>query len=135
MLDASTGQLEFAVLMRAFAFEKALMQEHFNENYVESNKYPTTLFKDKIRNIDSINFGQDGKYTLQVEGTLTIKGVTQPIQTQGFLLVKGGELQGTAEFMLKLADYNIRIPALVRNNIAEEIRVNVHMLYQPLTKK
>lgn len=134
VLDAETGQLEFAVLMKAFEFKKALMQEHFNENYVESNTYPKAQFKGKILDLSSVDFTTDGTYPVQVEGELTIKGVTKPLRTTGKIIVQGGMPQGVAAFTVKPADYNIQIPALVRKNIAEEIQVKVDMPYQPLTK-
>ncbi|EMR02659.1 YceI family protein [Cesiribacter andamanensis] len=133
VLDAQSGQLEFAVLMRAFEFKKALMQEHFNENYVESTKHPKAQFKGKILNLASVDFGTDGTYPVAIEGELTIKGVTKPLRTQGTIIVKGGIPHGKAEFTVLPSDYNIQIPALVRKNIAEEIQVKVDMAYQPLT--
>lgn len=134
VLDMASGQLEFAVLMKAFEFKKALMQQHFNESYVESEKYPKAEFRGKILNIGSVDLTRDGTYPVQVEGALTIKGVTKPLQTNASLMVKGGLPQGIAEFKLKPADYNIEIPSLVRANIAEEILVKVDIPYQPLNK-
>ncbi len=134
VLDAATGQLEFAVLMKAFEFKKALMQQHFNENYVESNKYPKAQFKGKILNIGNVDFTKDGEYPVEIDGELTIKGVTKPLQTNASVIVKGGVPQGVAEFKVKPTDYGIQIPSLVRENIAEEILVKVDMPYQPLVK-
>lgn len=134
VLDAATGQLEFAVLMKAFEFKKALMQEHFNESYVESNKYPKAQFKGRILNISSVDFGKDGAYPVQVEGELTIKDVTKPIRTNAKLVIKQGMPQGIAAFTIRPADYNIQIPGLVRENIAEEIEVKIDMPYQVLNK-
>lgn len=134
VFDAATGQLEFAVLMKAFEFKKALMQEHFNENYVESSKHPKAQFKGKVVNMGSVDFSKDGEYPVQVEGELTIKGVSKPVSTSGTFVVKGGTPQGIAEFRIKPEDYNISIPSLVRKNIAEEVLVKVEMAYQPLNK-
>lgn len=134
VLDMATGQLEFAVLMKAFEFKKALMQQHFNESYVESEKYPKAQFRGKVINIGSVDLTKDGAYPVQVAGELTIKGITRPLQTNATLIVQGGLPQGVAEFKVKPADFNIEIPALVRANIAEEILVKVEMPYQPLVK-
>src|SRR4030095_1374411 len=74
VLDKKTGQLEFSVLIKSFAFEKALMQEHFNENYLESDKFPKSVFKGRIEDVSKVNFGEDGKYNVVVTGDLTIHG-------------------------------------------------------------
>lgn len=134
VLDVATGQLEFAVLMKAFEFKKALMQEHFNENYVESDKFPKAQFKGKVLSIGSVDFKKDGEYPVQVEGELTIKDVTKPIRTDARLIIKNGVPQGVTAFTIKPADYNIQIPSVVRKNIAEEIQVKVEMPYQALNK-
>lgn len=134
VLDMATGQLEFAVLMKAFEFKKALMQQHFNENYVESDKFPKAQFKGKIVDVSKVDLKKDGEYPVQIAGELTIRGITKPLQTNATLVVKNGLPQGLAEFKVKPADYDIQIPSLVRANIAEEILVKVDVPYQPLIK-
>src|SRR6188472_303274 len=79
VIDLSTGQIEFGVLMKAFLFERALMQEHFNENYIESDKFPKALFKGTIADASSIDKSKDGTYPVKVKGTLTLHGVTKEI--------------------------------------------------------
>src|SRR5688572_32042482 len=76
IINVTTGEVEFSILNNAFQFEKALMQEHFNENYMESSKFPKSIFKGKITNLDKINFKSDGTYQASVSGDLTIHGVT-----------------------------------------------------------
>jgi hypothetical protein len=76
VLDTKTGAIAFSVQMKGFEFEKALMQEHFNENYVESNKYPKSTFKGKVLNVSAVNFSKDGAYPVSVEGDLTFHGIT-----------------------------------------------------------
>lgn len=134
VLDEKTGALEFAVLMKAFKFKKALMEEHFNENYVESTTYPKASFKGKIVNISSVNFKKDGEYEVDIQGDLTMKDVTKPVNTKAKIIVKNGLPQGIAEFKIKPADYKIEIPSVVKNKIAEEIAVKVDMVYQVLNK-
>lgn len=126
-LDAATGEFIFKVLMKSFEFEKALMQEHFNENYVESEKYPNATFKGKITNLKDVNFTKDGKYNVTVEGDLTMHGVTKKVTEKGVLEIKGGKIIATSTFSVLLSDYNISIPKAVTNNISNsiEIRVNI----------
>jgi len=126
-LDISTGDFVFKTLIRGFEFEKALMQEHFNENYLESDKYPNSIFKGKISNLKDINFSKDGKYNVIVEGDLTIHNVTQKVSVKGTLEVKGNTIQADTKFNVLLKDYNIKIPNTVINSISpsQEITVSV----------
>ncbi len=124
-LDVSTGGFIFRVLMKSFQFEKALMQEHFNENYMESHKFPNATFQGKITNLSEMNFAKDGTYNANIEGKLTIHGVTKDIAEKGTFTVKDGVVQGFSKFNVKVADYEIKIPGAVVNNIAESIEVTV----------
>ncbi len=125
VIDAESGKMEFAVLIKAFQFEKALMQEHFNENYMESSQFPKAKFKGEIRNLSAINFSVDGTYTADIIGTLTIHGVSNAIETQGTLVVSDGQLSAESDFVVSVADYGIKIPAVVRENIAKEVKIVV----------
>jgi hypothetical protein len=126
-LDIKTGDFVFKVLMKSFAFEKALMQEHFNENYVESHKFPNASFVGKVTNLDKINFDTKGEYEAMVEGDLTIHGVTKKISEKGKFMVGDGMITGESKFIVKPADYDIKIPKTVINNIAEEIEVTIEV--------
>jgi hypothetical protein len=135
ILDIHTGDFVFKILMKSFEFEKALMQEHFNENYVESDKFPNAMFKGKVINLGEIDFTKSGEYPAIVEGEMTIHGETKSIQTSGTLLITDAEtIKGNAVFMVKPADYNIKIPNTVVANIAEEIEVSVEVPMQLLKK-
>src|SRR5688500_12626839 len=79
ILDMERGEIAVSMLMRSFNFKKALMEEHFNENYVESNRFPKASFKGKITNLDDIDFSKNGTYTLDVAGEITLHGVTKPL--------------------------------------------------------
>ena len=114
-LDIATGDFVFKVLMKSFEFEKALMQEHFNENYVESDKYPNASFKGKVANISDIDFSQQGKYDVIVEGFLTIHGVSKPINQAGTFKVGDENINGLATFIVKPEDYKIKIPKKGQN--------------------
>ena len=134
VLDTETGKLDFAVLIKAFEFEKALMQEHFNENYMESDKFPKSTFKGQIDNISDINFKNGGSYSVTVSGDLTIHGVTKPVTARGTLDVSEGKIVATTKFSVAVADYNIEIPKLVRDQIAKNIDISVAIKYQPYTQ-
>ncbi len=134
VIDAQSGKIEFAVLIKAFHFEKALMQEHFNENYMESGKYPKATFKGAIQNIENIQLSEDGSYTAQVAGDMTIHGVTNKLETPATFVVKDGNISATASFNIAVADYKIAIPAIVRDNIAKTVQLNVEVQYQSLKK-
>ena len=125
VLNAQTGELQFSVLIKAFHFEKALMEEHFNENYLESEKFPKATFKGAITDLARVVFTTDGMYTVPVSGDLTMHGVTRKITTTGTITVKAGKVSAGSKFFIKLADYNISIPKLVKDNIAESVEVTV----------
>lgn len=132
VLDAATGKFEWSVLIKGFQFEKALMQEHFNENYLESNKYPKALFKGQIHNMQGIDLTKDGSYEVEAGGDMTIHGVTKPFRALGKVNVKGGKIHVTSAFDVAVADYNISIPGVVRDNIAKTVKVTVKADLQPL---
>lgn len=132
ILDTGTGELVASMLMRSFNFRKALMQEHFNENYVESHKYPKATFKGKVTNINEIDISRNGKCTLDVTGEITLHGVTQPIQTKAEAVVENGTIKAKAVFPLTVKDFKIKIPRLVINNIAEQVEVTVSFNYRPM---
>lgn len=133
-LDITSGDFVFKVLMKSFQFEKALMQEHFNENYVESDKFPNATFKGKITNHDQIDWAREGKYAAEVEGELTIHGITQKISETGNFEVKSNVINGYAVFYVLVADYNIKIPQAVITNIAEKIEIKVEISLTSLNK-
>ncbi len=131
VIDASTGAMEFAVLMKAFEFERALMQEHFNENYVESDTYPKGSFKGKITNSSSVNFTTDGSYPVTIAGKMSIHGVTNDVTAKGTIVVAGGKINAISEFTILLADYNIEIPSVVKDKIQKSIKIIVNVWLEP----
>ena len=132
VLDAGTGNLQFAILMKGFEFEKALMQEHFNENYVESHKFPKAEFKGTVVNNNEIDYAKDGTYKAKVKGKLTLHGQTRDVETNGSLTIKGGKIDADASFNVLLADYNITIPNVVKDNISKTINITVDCILEPL---
>ncbi|HEU4608029.1 MAG TPA: YceI family protein [Chitinophagaceae bacterium] len=132
VLDTKTGALQMALLMRGFEFERALMQEHFNENYVESDRYPRAVFKGTITNLKDVNFSSPGEYKLVVQGNLTIHGVSKDIAAEGTAIVKQGSIALKSSFSLLLNDYNISIPSLVADKISNTVKMDINCLLQPL---
>jgi len=124
-LDFATGNFVFKVLIRGFEFEKALMQEHFNENYMESEKFPNSTFNGKITNIKDVNLGKDGIYKVVAEGDLSMHGVTNKVKVNGTLEIKAGKVLGKTTFNVAPKDYNISIPKAFIKNISETIQVEV----------
>lgn len=134
VLESNNGNLQFAVLMQGFVFEKALMQEHFNENYVESSKHPKATFKGSIVNFSTVKLNTNGNYPVTVKGAFTLHGETKTIETTGNINVNNGKLICTADFNIALADYKINIPALVANKIASQVKINLIATLLPLNK-
>jgi polyisoprenoid-binding protein YceI len=131
IVDATNSKMAISILMKSFLFDKALMQEHFNENYVESDKFPKATFKGTILNFDAIN---EIASKQQVKGILTIHGVAKEItidanftKTKEAILVDG-------DFIVNLEDFEVEIPAVVAKNIAKNIKVSFNFNHKPYTK-
>jgi len=132
VLDSRSGDLQLTLLLRGFEFEKALMQEHFNENYMESDKYPKAQFKGQLLNNSEVNYTKDGTYNARVKGWLSFHGETKELETSGKILVKGGKVTANAVFTVLTDDYNISIPGVVRDKVAKNIQVTVDCAMEPL---
>lgn len=131
ILNISTGEIVFQLLIKSFHFDKALMEEHFNENYMESEKFPKSTFKGKIVNLSAVDFSKPGKYDVTVEGDLNMHDVTNKVSVSGTVEVVGGGINATSKFKIIPEDYNIKIPGLVRDNIAKNLEITVTMKYTP----
>ena len=123
VLDPASHHIAFAVLMKGFIFTKELMQEHFNENYVESDKYPKATFSGVCSGV--MDLTKDGTYQVTVKGDLTLHGVTKAIETTAQLEVKNNQIEAVSAFKLKPEDFNIIVPSIVRDKITNEISVKV----------
>jgi hypothetical protein len=135
VLDITTGDMVFQVLIKSFHFERALMEEHFNENYMESDKIPKSSFKGKITNLSSVNFAKEGTYDITVEGDLTIHDVTNKISTKGTIEVVSGGINANSKFNIVPEDYKITIPGVVKEKIDKNLAVTVTMKFTPLATK
>ncbi len=131
ILNLETGEIGFAVLVKSFRFDRALMEEHFNENYLESTKFPKATFHGKITELSKFNIKKDGSYPVTVEGDLTMHGIKRHVVSQGEVIILKGIISATALFPIKLADYKIEIPSLVAGKIAEIIEIKINSKYEP----
>lgn len=125
IFDKSTGDLAVLVLVKSFKFKSPLMEEHFNENYMESTKLPKSTFKGKILNYDASKLNGKTTVTFDVEGDLTIHGVTKKIKTKVTFTPSGGKYTMTSDFSVKPVDYGIKIPNLVKGKIAENAKISL----------
>ena len=127
--SSANGKLQFSVLIKDFEFEKALMQEHFNENYMESTKYPKATFNGIIENINTIKTTTQGIYAAKVSGKLTMKNVTKQVSTTATFTVKKDIVNAKAVFNVNPADYNVKIPKTVINKISDNIKISIDADY------
>lgn len=125
----ATGQIIFGVLVKGFKFENQLMEDHFNENYMESTQFPKADFKGYIKNIKEVNFTKDGTYPISIEGNLTIHGTAQKVSTNGNIQVAEGKPTITGEFSIKIKDYGIK-GLYIGEKIANEAKIKVNCKYQ-----
>lgn len=128
VLDISTGEFIFKVLINGFEFEKQIMQEHFNAKYAESDKYPEATFKGSVKNLINIDFTKDGSYPAMIEGDLTIHGVTKKVKEVGIFEVKNGLISGQSILHIILKEYNIGVPDDKIYNVAPCIKINVDVV-------
>lgn len=126
IFNSSTGKIAFAIPINEFQFNKKLMQEHFNEKYMESDKYPRSTFSGKL---SGFNKDAAGKQNVNASGKLTIHGVTKEINVSGVVERDSEGLSMNSKFVIKLADYKIKIPQLLWQNIAEEVEVTLDLHY------
>ncbi|MEZ5046458.1 MAG: YceI family protein [Chitinophagaceae bacterium] len=131
VLDTKNGALNALIKIKSFVFDKQLMQEHFNENYMESNKFPEAKFKGNIKNTSQINFTKDGEYQADIVGQLTIHGVTKNITEKARLIIKNGKITLSGSFSVLLSDYEIKIPGAVKDKIAKSVKIDIDALLSP----
>lgn len=125
IIDGGKKNIAFTLLLKGFIFQKELMQEHFNENYAESDKYPKANFTGAYTG--EVPLDKDGIYKVMVKGNLNLHNVSKAIEVPATIEVKNGHLVGQSDFKLKPEDFNISIPSLVRDKIDKEISVKVNI--------
>ncbi|HNP16857.1 MAG TPA: YceI family protein [Fulvivirga sp.] len=129
IIDISTMDIVFSVPIQSFEFDKSLMQQHFNEKYMESEKYPKSVFKGKIFGLDA---SKNAKQNVTARGQLTIHGVTHTVDIPGAIMLRDGNLHLTSQFPIKIEDYKVKVPQLLWKNIAEVVQVTVDLNYKIL---
>jgi hypothetical protein len=129
VIDGGKKNIAFSLMMKQFVFPKKLMQQHFNENYVESDKFPKATFSGSYS--EAADLTKEGSYQINVKGKLTIHGVTREVAEPATLVVKNGMITGTTTFKLNPTDYNIDIPFIVRDKIEKENTVKVKIEWIP----
>lgn len=122
---SDNGQMTFSLLIKGFRFKLAEMQDHFNDQYAESNKFPRSDFKGNIVNLSAVDFSKDGSYKVSVKGELTMHGVTKSVTVNGTMQVKGGKPSLTAQFPIVLKDFKIDA-----SSVTEKVTVDVSCQYQ-----
>lgn len=137
ILDMHTGEVAVSVSIKNFEFKKALMQEHFNENYMESDKFPQAILKARIENWDKIDLNKIGNKVLEtnISGEITIHGVTKPFNSKVYFSKNGNYINGKSKFKVKVKDFDVEIPRILLFNIAEEVEVTVDFNYEPYTPR
>jgi polyisoprenoid-binding protein YceI len=127
IFNATTSEIVFSIPIVEFEFEKSLMKEHFNETYLESEKYPKALFQGKLSGYSA----QSVEQSVKAIGKLTIHGVTREVEIPGTMEMIEAKLIARSKFRIHLKDYKIKIPKLLWQNIAEDVEVTVEFIYKP----
>ncbi len=131
VLDLATGQVQVRIPIKSFVFRKALMQEHFNENYLESYQFPFAIFKGLIANWEESMLQKAGNQKIKFIGKLEIHGITKEVMELGTMEVSGGQIRMTTDLIIMVADYGIQVPPLVRDKIAKKAAVHVEANLKP----
>ena len=129
IIDSSDGQIAAVILISEFDFRLGLMQEHFNENYLESNVYPKSTFEGQIKNFSLEELNQDFKEH-EIVGVLTIKGVNNDITTKAKIRKIDEKIELSSGFSVMLSDYKVKIPKIVFKKIDEEVKINLNFVYE-----
>jgi polyisoprenoid-binding protein YceI len=129
VINISTGEIAFKIPIRSFIFKNGLMQEHFNENYLESDKYPNATFTGKL--MEGLDLKKDGTYNVIATGKLTVHGITKDRSIGGVIEVNKGRILVASSFDVPVQDHNINIPNDKISNISQNIKVEVKAAYEP----
>lgn len=133
VLKTSDNDLQMSISIQNFKFKNALMEEHFNENYMETSKYPKAVFRGKIN--EKVDYAKEGEQKVTVTGKMEIHGVTKDVTLEGTLNKSGNEFKLVSKFKIKVADYNIKVPSMYVQNIAEVVDVTFNTTLEPFQKK
>lgn len=134
ILDSKSGDIIFQVPIKSFKFEKETMQEHFNDDYMESSKYPKSEFKGRIDDVSKVNFAKNGIYNVVAKGKLSMHGVTRDVTIPGTVVINSGQATLNAKFTVIPQDYDIKIPSMVASKIAKKIEITVNSILTAVQK-
>lgn len=129
LLNAENGEVVASTLVRSFKFKEALVEEHFNENYMESHNFPKSQFKGKITNFSTMNLKKNGTYPVIIEGELTMHGETRPETLKGNLVVNGDKINASAEMLVSLENYKIKVEENYKDRINDKIKLIINFDY------
>jgi len=124
LFDVATGEMAVLALVKGFRFKIPLMEEHFNENYIESDQFPKATFKGKVADFVASKVTAT-KSTFDIEGDLTVHGITKKVKSKITFVQSGEKLIASCNFKIKNADYDIKIPSVVKNKIAESVAIDL----------
>jgi polyisoprenoid-binding protein YceI len=125
-INTKSGAIAFEAIIKSFSFSNPKIQEHFNSaGWMDSDKFPSAIFKGKITNLSAINFKKDGTYNATVSGNLTLHGVTKPVSTTASIVVAGKAVNATTDFSIKLADYGVNGAAIGAGKVATDPKITV----------
>ena len=128
-IDIEKNEVAFSVLTTSFKFRRALMEEHFNENYMESSKFPKAKFSGKI--ITPIDWKSEKQVTVDVKGELTMHGATKEVTIKAQITPGKGKIVAMTELKVTPEDFKISIPSAVRDKIAKEVTIKIEAVYAP----
>jgi polyisoprenoid-binding protein YceI len=133
VLNTTTGDYQMRLTIIGFKFKNALMEEHFNENYMESTKFPNAVFRGKIN--EKVDYESSSPQNVTVTGKMEIHGVVKDVTITGTIKKSGNDIVIHSEFKIKVADYGIKVPTLYVKNIAEVVDVTIDSTLEPFQKK
>ena len=131
-IDINSGQIQFSLMVQGFEFKSQLMQDHFNENYMETEKFPKSVFKGSITNVNKVNFVTNGTYNIDVKGILEIHGIKKEVQANGSIKINNGSIIANSTFTIKMGDFGIIIPGVVSDKLSKDAKINVNCTYNIL---
>ena len=135
LINLTTGEIIISIPNKDFIFRRSLMQEHFNENYMETDKYPKSEFKGKITDIQNVDFSKDEFIkVVTVDGILNIHGISKPRQFEVKITKTKSTISGETEFLILLEDHNIKRPKILWEKLADKVKVTANLVYEPYQK-
>jgi polyisoprenoid-binding protein YceI len=132
ILNTQTSDIAFKIVVKSFDFEKQAMADHFNNDYLHSDKFPNATFDGKITT--PIDYTKNGKYTVTVEGKLTIHGVTNNVKQTGTIEIKDGKITAKSKFSVKLSDYKVIVPTDYVAKISNIVNIDINAVMTPYVR-